>query len=79
MRAHDPQPDSSRPLLLRRTALTCYTILKFAIIGVSSMRRRELLTLLGGNGLSRRAQIASRPDEFDTFTLHRLSQSQPAS
>jgi hypothetical protein len=40
-------PEMSRPLLLRCTALTCYTpiILGF---GLSAMKRRDFVTLLGG-------------------------------
>ena len=34
-------------LLLRRTALTCYTYLSSSGLGVTPMRRREFLTLIG--------------------------------
>src|SRR5215472_8420679 len=38
----------SRPLLLRCTAVTCYTAQMILGFGVSAMKRRDFITLLGG-------------------------------
>jgi hypothetical protein len=40
----------SGPLLLRRTASTCYT--RHILLGVIEMQRREFIGLLGGDAAS---------------------------
>jgi hypothetical protein len=45
-----PLADMSGPLLLRRTASTCYT--RHILLGVIEMQRREFIGLLGGDAAS---------------------------